>query len=163
MAITIYESSLSVTLNEDLNLNGVAYGNNVAKTFAGNGKVLQRIMEIPFQAESAKTEIINFGAADEAGQVIEADYTYFRITNTDSATDLVIQLYISATKSSFFKVNAGCSFVLMGNNDSDVSCVDATYSLANITKIYGKHNGIEADAAIYIEYVAVTEGGVPVE
>ena len=46
MAGTITQTSFSVTINESISLNGVAYGNSITKTIAGNGKVDQRIMTI---------------------------------------------------------------------------------------------------------------------
>jgi len=43
MASTVTASTLSVSLNETITLNGVQYGNNITKTFETQGEVDQRI------------------------------------------------------------------------------------------------------------------------
>ena len=118
-------------------------------------------MAIPFEAGTGFTNILNLGALDEAGQIMAADYTYFRITNTDDSLDLVLQFYVVALKSFFIKLQPLCSFVLMGNCAADVKCDGSLdFALANIAAINGKHQGIVTDNDIYVEYVAITEGGV---
>ena len=46
MATTIQQTSLNVSINESISVNGVTYGNNISTSFDGNGKVDQRVMEI---------------------------------------------------------------------------------------------------------------------
>jgi len=161
MATTIIESTLRANINEDIAINGVSYGASIPKSFLANGKVIQRIMAIPFESGTGFTNILNLGALDVAGQIIAADYTYFRITNTDDSLDLALQFYIGAAKSFFIRLNPLCSFLLMGNCGADVKCDGSLdFAMGNITAINGKHEGIVIDNDIYIEYVAVTKGGV---
>ena len=46
MATTIQQTNLTVTITENISINGVTYGNNINKSFDGNGKVDQRVMAI---------------------------------------------------------------------------------------------------------------------
>jgi len=161
MATTIQQSTLNANIHEDVSINGVTYGNSIPKAFLANGKVIQRVMAIPFQALLGVTNILNLGATDEAGQVISADYTYLRITNTDDSLEVTLQLYVNASKSVFVGLSPLCSYILMGNCDIDVKCDGSLdFTLAGVTEIYAKHMGIVTDNDIYLEYVVVTEGGV---
>ena len=113
MATTVTTADLTVTITESYTLNGVNYGNTTNKTFSSNGQVLQRIMNV----STSDPAIINFGAADEAGQVAVADYKYFRIKNLDDTNFITLALYNGAD-SFFYKLAAGDTFLLM-NNEMD--------------------------------------------
>ena len=57
MATTIVPSDLIVTITETYNVNGVAYGNTMNKTYTSNGQVSQRVMSIT--ADSDRTIFID--------------------------------------------------------------------------------------------------------
>lgn len=159
MATTIQQTTLNVTIREDISINGVTYGNNISKSFDGNGKVDQRVMAIN---SAALTSVFEYQALlpDIAGTGVKDQFTYFRITNTDSSVGITIQLYVSASKSGFFKVPAGGSFILM-NNDMDFLCEGDSFTLADLTKVEAKTDQAgEETVESYIEYVAVFAGGV---
>ena len=108
MATTVTAADCTVTITESYSLNGVNYGNTMSKTFASKGQVLQRVMNV----STSDPAIINFGAADAAGQVRVDDYAYFRITNLDDTNFIKLTLYNGAD-SFFYKLNAGDTFLLM--------------------------------------------------
>ena len=147
MATTVTAADLTVTVTESYTLNGVAYGNTINKSFSSNGQVLQRIMNV----STSDPAIINFGAADAAGQVKVGDYKYFRITNLDDTNFVMLTLYNGAD-SFFYKLAAGDVFLLMSN---DMDAIDASTTFgafADITQIKA-----DADtAACDIEIIAVT-------
>tara|TARA_R110002020_G_scaffold1049_3_gene5297 strand:- start:1771 stop:2217 length:447 start_codon:yes stop_codon:yes gene_type:complete len=147
MATTVTTADLTVTVTESYTLNGVAYGNSINKSFASNGQVLQRIMNV----STSDPAILNFGAADAAGQVKVGDYKYFRITNLDDTNFVMLTLYNGAD-SFFYKLLAGDIFLLMSN---DMDAIDASTTFgafADITQIKA-----DADtAACDIEILAVT-------
>ena len=161
MATTIQQTSLNVSINESISVNGVSYGNNISKSFDGNGKVDQRVMEIN---STTFTGIFGYENTlpDKQGVGVKSEFTYFRITNTDSSVGVTIQLYISATKKGYFHLAAGTSFVLMGN-DMDFQCEgeEGAFTLADLVTVSAKSDlsGEEATTA-YVEYVAVFKGGV---
>ena len=158
MANTIERTTLNVSISEDININGVAYGNNTSKSFDDNGKVDQRVMAI----SSAKMDTVFMykdALPDTAGEGVKDEFTYFRITNTDDTVGITIQLYVSATQSGFFHLPAGTSFVLMGN-DMDFTCEEGTFTLADLVGVLAKTDGGDKPVVeSYVEYVAVFKGG----
>jgi len=152
MATTVTAADLTVTITESYNLNGVGYGNTMNKTFTSNGEVYQRVMRIAAGVRgSAWTDIINFGAADDAGQADITNYKYFRVTNLDDTNYL--ELRVTGTADSFFvKIKAGESFLLMDNEIDAVASGTTIGTLTDITQIGANAN----TAAIDIEFVVVT-------
>ena len=147
MATTVTTADLTVTITESYTLNGVAYGNTSSKTTSSQGQVLQRIMSV----STSDPAILNFGAADAAGQVAVADYKYFRITNLDDTNFINLTLF-NGTDSFFYKVAAGDTFVLM-NNEMDAIASSTTFgAFADITQIKADAN----TAACDIEVLMVT-------
>ena len=163
MGNTIISTTLQTTITERITLNGVIYGNTISKTFDGNGKVDQRLLEVD---SSALTDIWNYKAAlpDSAGSGVKTEFTYFRVTNTDDKLGVTLQLYVSSSKSGFFHIPAGCSFLLMGN-DMDFLCEGASFTLADVVSIKAKTDVVEGAKAVaysYLEYIAVFKGGTVV-
>jgi hypothetical protein len=147
MATTVTAADLTVTITESYTLNGVSYGNTLNKSYTSNGQVLQRVMSV----STSDPAILNFGAADAAGQLTVGDYKYFRVTNLDDTNFITLTLYNGAD-SFFYKVAAGDTFVLM-NNEMDAIASSTTFgAFADITQIKA-----DADtAACDIEIIAVT-------
>jgi len=147
MATTIDTADLTVTITESYTLNGVSYGNTTNKRFSSNGQVLQRIMNV----STSDPAIINFGAADAAGQVTVGDYKYFRITNLDDTNFITLTLF-NGTDSFFYKLLAGDVFLLMSNEMDAIASSTTFGAFADITQIKA-----DADtAACDIEIIAVT-------
>jgi len=162
MATTIQQTSLNVSITENISINGVTYGNNTTKSFDGNGKVDQRVMEVN---SAAFTSVFGYDvlAPDKAGTGLKSEFTYFRVTNTDSSVGVTIELYVSATKKGYFHLPAGTSLVLM-SNDMDFQCEGEAgfFTLADLTQVNAKADGGKEVATSYIEYVAVFKGGAAV-
>lgn len=151
MATTVTAENLTVTITEQYTLNGVSYGNTMNKTYTDNGEVYQRIMAIPYSAEDAFTDIINFGAADDAGQADIDNYKYFRIKNLDDTNFLTLR--VTGTLDSFFiKIKAGESFLLMDNEIDAVTGSNAFGAFTDISQISANADTAEID----IEFVCVT-------
>jgi hypothetical protein len=152
MATTVTAENLTVTITEQYTLNGVSYGNTMNKTYTDNGEVYQRIMAIPAgTGEDAFTDIINFGAADNAGQADIDNYKYFRIKNLDDANFLTLRVKGSAD-SFFVKIKAGETFLLMDNEIDAVASSTTFDAFTDISKISANADTAEID----IEFVCVT-------
>jgi len=146
MASTVTAANLTVTVIESYTLNGVVYGNTVEKTFTSKGQVDQRIMNV---ATTEKT-LFNWGAADDAGTGVAADYAYFRVTNLDDTNFITLRVYNGAD-SFWYKLAAGESMMLM-NNEMDAVTGTSFGALADITLV-----AAQADtAACDVEFIAVT-------
>tara|TARA_R110000751_G_scaffold58382_1_gene123273 strand:+ start:1681 stop:2169 length:489 start_codon:yes stop_codon:yes gene_type:complete len=158
MAGTILQSDLSVTINETISLNGVAYGNSMTKTFAGNGKIDQRIMTLSGKGGEGGvfTTILKLSSADARGQVVVADYSYFRITNTDDTNALILELY-NGVNYIYINVEAGETFLLMSPDIARLAA-SGLVTFADIQEINGQ--SANETESIDIEYVAVTKGGI---
>ena len=151
MATTVTAENLTVTITEQYTLNGVSYGNTMNKTYTDNGEVYQRIMAIPYSAEDAFTDIINFGAADDAGQADIDNYKYFRIKNLDDTNFLTLRVKGSAD-SFFVKIKAGETFLLMDNEIDAVASSTDFGAFTDISQISANADTAEID----IEFVCVT-------
>jgi hypothetical protein len=147
MASTVTAATATITISESLTLNGTAYGNSISKTFASQGEVIQRIMSV----STSFPDILYTSTVDGRGQVVAADWCYFRITNLDDTNFITLRLY-DGTDSQFFKLEAGESFFLM-SPDIDVDASGTTFnSFADITQI-----AADADtAACDVEFLMIT-------
>ena len=149
MASTVTAATATITISENIVLNGVSYGNSISKSFESQGEVIQRIMNIGV----AFTEIFNATTVDGRGQVVVNDWCYFRITNLDDTNFVTLRLTNTATDSQFFKLEAGESFFLM-SPDIDIDDAGSTFvAFADIDEI-----AVEAAvAACDVEFLMITK------
>tara|TARA_R110000751_G_scaffold70156_1_gene142355 strand:+ start:555 stop:1001 length:447 start_codon:yes stop_codon:yes gene_type:complete len=147
MASTVTAATATITISENIVLNGVSYGNAISKSFESQGEVIQRIMSV----STSFPDILYTSTVDGRGQVVAANWCYFRITNLDDTNFITLELYISATSSYFQKIEAGESFFLM-SPDIGVDIAGAVPALADITKIRA-----DADtSACDVEFLMIT-------
>mgnify|MGYP003138397400 CR=1 FL=1 len=147
MASTVTAATATITISESLTLNGTSYGNSISKTFASQGEVIQRIMSV----STSFPDILYTSTVDGRGQVVAADWCYFRITNLDDTNYVTLRLY-NGTDSQFFKLEAGESFFLM-SPDIDIDAAGTTFNaFADITRISADAN----TAACDVEFLMVT-------
>tara|TARA_R100000231_G_scaffold95220_1_gene71419 strand:+ start:12489 stop:12953 length:465 start_codon:yes stop_codon:yes gene_type:complete len=153
MATTVQAADLQVTITESYSLNGVSYGNTVNKVYSSNGEIVQRVMAIQSQGRGGNwTDILNFGAADSAGQVDVSNYKYFRITNLDDTNFLELRITGASNTSYFVKVKAGESYLLMDNEMDAETSSTTVGTLADVTAIAANANTDGID----IEFMCVT-------
>ena len=159
MATTIVPSDLNVTITESYTLNGVDYGNTINKTYTSNGQVSQRVMSIAGQAGTGEdplvfTDILKLSTVDGQGQVVSADYKYFRITNLDSVNTLNLRFFTSGTEFVAIKVLPASTFLLMDDGLDTPALVTTTLSFSDITVIAGQSSSVTE--AIDVEFIMVT-------
>ena len=153
MATTITPDSLITTITESISLNGHEYGNEIIKTFATQGKVDQRIMELAPKGDNgdAWTTILALSTADSKGTIIVNDFAYVRLTNLDDTATANIELY-NGTDYIYIKIDAGESFLLMSPDiDYLVASGEPTYE--DIEQINGQ---ADSGDVVEIEYVIVS-------
>tara|TARA_R110000824_G_scaffold84083_3_gene209963 strand:+ start:840 stop:1310 length:471 start_codon:yes stop_codon:yes gene_type:complete len=155
MATTIVPSNLTVTITENYTLNGVDYGNTMNKTYVSNGQVSQRVMSIAGRSGGTPvwTDILGLSTADGQGQVVKANYKYFRITNLDSANTLNLRVY-NGTEYVALNVLPASSFLLMDNGVDVPSGATGAATFVDIQLISGQSSALADD--IDIEFVMVT-------
>lgn len=165
MANTIVSSTLSISINENIIINGVTYGNSIIRNIGGNGKADQRMMCI---TSTAFTSIFNYNTSlpDIAGQGVSSAFSYFRITNTDSAIGVTIRMSTGSAVYSYQYLPAGTSVILMDNMIDAQNSASIVPILRPITSISAKADTSlgKGTNEVYVEYLAVFQGGyTPVE
>ena len=154
MATTIVPSNLTVTITESYSLNGVDYGNTMNKSYIDNSRVSQRVMSIEGNGteDATWTDILALTTLDGQGQVVKADYKYFRITNLDTANTLNLRTY-NGTDYVAFEVSPASSLLLM---DAGIDSPTGTgaITLADIQAIAGQSS--HETEAIDVEFIMVT-------
>tara|TARA_R110000744_G_scaffold128786_1_gene236034 strand:+ start:583 stop:1059 length:477 start_codon:yes stop_codon:yes gene_type:complete len=157
MATTVTAADLTVTIIETYNLNGVDYGNTMNKTYTANGQVSQRVMSIAAYGTGGThvwTDILGLTTVDGKGQVVKADYKYFRINNLDDTTGLTLRIF-NGVDYLYFEVAAGSSAMFMDAGvDAQTAESHGNAALVDITSISGQAQASATD--IDVEFVIVT-------
>jgi len=79
MASTIGNATLTITVNENVKLNGQQVGSKVVQTIGSINEASRRIFSVP----TFETEILALSSSAGAGTYITADIQYIRVTNLD--------------------------------------------------------------------------------
>ena len=154
MATTIVPSNLIVTITESYSLNGVDYGNTMNKTYIDNGQVSQRVMSIASKGSESITwtDILALSTVDGKGQVVKADYKYFRITNLDTVNTLHLRTYNGVDYVAFEVAPASSLLLMDAGYDGTLTATIVT--LRDIEGISGQSSS--TTEAIDVEFVMVT-------
>ena len=107
MATRLTTSTLRVTIEEDLTLNGVQQGTTNVLTIPSIAEVSRRIINVP----ASEVTIVSISTAVAAGTFAEADVRYIRITNLDNE-NFVSLLFKNENNDEFaIKLDYGQSFI----------------------------------------------------
>ena len=117
MASTIKASTLTVSIKEDINLNGVNHGGEQILRIASVNEVFKRIVSCPANVD---TTVVTFDASvnTQDGSLMERTVVYFRVTNLDATYSVNMSLQISgdedgeADDSATILLEAGRSFIM---------------------------------------------------
>tara|TARA_R100000234_G_scaffold25378_1_gene14693 strand:- start:6 stop:512 length:507 start_codon:yes stop_codon:yes gene_type:complete len=123
MASTLTASTLTVTINESINLNGKNQGGTTTTTVSSIGEVFKRILTVPVSGSGTITLLETTGDDDTAvaaGKFIVGDMKYLRITNLNSTAGEGVKLQIARDDDSngtddecaWFLLEEGKSFIL---------------------------------------------------
>ena len=107
MATRLTTSTLRVTIEEDLTLNGVQQGTTNVLTIPSIAEVSKRIINVP----TSEVGLLAMSTAVAAGAYVESDVRYIRITNLDSE-NFVSLLFKNENNDEFaVKLDYGQSFI----------------------------------------------------
>lgn len=124
-------ATLSVTVKEEVNLNGATRGSTIVNNITNVTKVYHQLIT------AGTTETVLFStAATEAGATVPpANVKYIRITNVNSSA-VECDLRISdANQEYFVRIDQGESYIL-GNSSIDAySTINNTVNMSSITSI----------------------------
>jgi hypothetical protein len=104
MATTVTNANLTVTLTDNVTLNGQSYGNTNTLTIADIDEVYSRVVEVPI---SAFTPIVELGSTGQ-GSLVAANVKYIRDDTN------FVNLKVFGTDSMVIKLEAGKSFIMGG-------------------------------------------------
>ena len=116
MATTIEAATLTVTLTEEITLNGQDKGATNTLTVASVTEVSQRIINVP----ASEVVILAMGAAVAAGQFVESTIRYIRITNKDDTNHVTLVFRSESGDECVHKLDYGLSFIYAGDNSGGV-------------------------------------------
>ena len=130
MATTITAATLTVTLTEEISLNGQDKGSTNTLTVASVTEVSQRIVNVP----TSEVVTLAMGTAVAAGQLIEGDVRYIRITNKDDTNHVTLTFRSENNNECIHLLDAGHSFIYPGDNSGGVvNTHDASASALSIS------------------------------
>ena len=132
-------ANLTVTITEDLILNGSTRGSTNQLTITGIESVYERVVTIP--ANSDGTVVLNKDTiASSDGAVDIQDTKYIRVTNLDSTNNVNISLQIdadnddsAANESATISLPAGHTF-MMGTPHDAINVNDSSASIQTSMK-----------------------------
>lgn len=138
-------ASLTVTIQEELTINGKDRGNTNSLTINNVTETFNRVLTVTNTEET----ILEFQATrPSGGAIVDGTLQYLRITNlhTTNTVDLRIQ-DTSNTKEYFVRIAGSESFVLFNDRIDANEANDEAISLSQIEKISADATGSSAETA----------------
>ena len=157
MTTTLTAATLTVTLKESIELNGVEQGGTNTKTIASINEVSKRIVTVT----TTEAEVIAFHAsAISSGTFIEGDVRYIRFTNLDDTNHVTLTFKNENDDEFAIKLDAGHSFIYPGDNSGGVvDTMDAidgtglTYALGDLVNVTADADTASCDVEIFVASV----------
>jgi len=131
MASTLTATTLKVTIREQITLNGTPYGAKTEFSLNNISEVSRRLLTTN---GTGSTTIIRFQPSASAGQFINTDIRYLRITNLDNANYATLRFIGSGSTDYAFRLDPTGSHLLMSTQTSGSSNVGVT-SYADISGV----------------------------
>ena len=146
MATTIANSTLTVTITELININGVDQGGSVTQSIANINETDRRI----FTASTSEVDILGFGAANGQGSYTRTAVKYVRITNLDDTNFVTIGMSDTGADTFYIKLEAGQSF-MVGNDDLEMHATGgASAAFSEADSISAKADTASVDLEVFI-------------
>ena len=124
-------ATLTVTIKEELILNGAERGSENVATISSVTEMIERIIDIPTATE---TTLVEYGSATGGSTFIDDTTQYLRITNLDDTNFATLRV-LGTPEEYFVKVPAAGSFMLF-NDEMDANATGSqAVSLADIESI----------------------------
>ena len=135
MATTVQASTLTVTIKEDITLNGVKQGGEQTLRIGSINEISKRIVTCPANSETT-VAMFHSSVADGTLSPLDIDdVRYIRVTNLDDSTSITLSLQSdvgeddsAADESASLLIEAGRSFIMGVPNDG-IGISDANANL----------------------------------
>jgi|TARA_R110000824_G_scaffold60050_6_gene160865 hypothetical protein len=96
MATTIDNATLTVTVNEDIKLNGQQVGSKIVQAIAGINEASRRVLSVP----TYETEILALSSSAGGGTYVTSNLKYIRVSNMDD-TNFVRITFVSGSSNRY--------------------------------------------------------------
>ena len=152
MASTITSGKLNVSVTETVTVNGVEHTYSNSRSVAGINNVAHRIVRT--DAIGTELTLMSFDASVGAGQFIDGQAKYIRVTNLDD-TNLLRLLVKDAAGIATFHLAAGETMVFNNQKyDGRHDQIEASIAYVDMDSIsvVGKNAADSANAAVDVEY-----------
>jgi len=123
MASSITAATLTVSISEQINLNGQPINSKNDLTIASIASIDKRIVTIPYTSE---VTVVDFASAVAAGTFVNTSVKYVRITNKDTVNYARIRVKKTGSDTFDTQLDAGKS-MMMGNVKESVSATAAAF------------------------------------
>lgn len=153
MATKVVPAALTIVHEEKITLNGVEKGSKVTQVIADVTEVSQRIVNVP----TSEVVILVIGSAVAAGQFVESDVRYIRLTNKDDTNHVTLTFKNENDDEFAVKLDYGQSFVyngdLAGGVADTMDAIDGTglsLGLGDLVNITALANGSPCDLELFV-------------
>ena len=146
MASTLSNAALTVTVTENITLNGSNHGSTKQMTISGINEIQKRIMT----CATGGTQIYAGGSAVSYGTFTTSDVKYVRITNLDSENYIILHLEGNSHYAQI-RLDAGHIFMLTRTSSTfDNNSAVASFSAEDITRIDAMANTAAVDIELLV-------------
>ena len=147
MATTLSTATLTVSIQEEITLNGTKQGASINAKFGKIKQVDERIFTVPTSSETA---ILNLSSSASAGTYVTSKVRYIRFTNLDD-TNFVRLTFVSGSKNRFdTKLEAGRSMIFSNASISGSAAGASFGSFSNFTSVKATANSAAVDVGMFV-------------
>ena len=153
MTSTITAATLTVTITEEVSLNGKDQGAKNTYTIASVKEISNRIVTIPSGSEVI---VVAMGTAVAAGQYVEGTTKYIRLTNKDDANHITLVFRNENSDEFAVKLDAGQTCIYNGDNTGgvvdtmDAAATALSVSFGDLVDITAQANTAACDLEIFV-------------
>ena len=146
MATLVDNATLTVTVNEDVKLNGQQVGSKVVQSIAGINEASRRIFSVP----TYETTILSLSSSAGAGTYATSNLQYIRITNLDD-TNFVRLTFLSGSSNRYdMKLPAKRTAIFTSPSISGSAGGDAFGSFVNFDSMKATANAASVDVELFV-------------
>ena len=126
---------LSVTLKEELELNGRDRGSEMSVDITGITETFHRILDVGTATAQTVLQMDATAANSAGGTLLTTNVQYFRITNLDTSNFVAITIQNDSTEEYMVRLDAGESYMLFNSKIDANAAGDSSAAAGNLTDI----------------------------
>lgn len=146
MSSKIVNSTLTIRISEEVELNNKKYGSKIIHTISNINEVAERILTVP----TSGVTLLNLSSSAAMGTFITSDVKYARITNLDN-TNYVTLTFASGSQNKFsVKLEPERDYVFTNSSISGSSTGQTFDSFSNFTDLTAKADTASVDIEVFV-------------